>query len=655
MNHTKKRLCIYLTYDKQQRIDSYIGYMLKELKSCVDHLVVVCNETEILSGREILGEYADEIFCRENLGFDAGGFKDALCEYISWDRVWKYDELILVNDSMFGPFRPMKEIFSEMDGRGTDFWGLTVHAEAVTENLGHIPEHIQSFFLVIGSNMLHSDVFRAYWEDMPYYSTLVETVRQHELRFTRYFANQGFTYDSLADTRANDSVACENNYSQYVFLSFEMIVKRNFPFLKKQHIPLNTLYWQTQENLRLALDYIDRETDYDADLIWENIIRIFDASDLQRSLHLQYILPSGQDNSLQTCTEGPERVLIAFFVSYAESAGQVSEALLSTGFRDCVRIFSETEECLTAYRKHGFSCRIIRKNEIARMLAEFGCYDFVCVLQDADMTSGRRPSCVGKSLFYNMWENLIQNKTYISRVLDCFRKEKRLGFLTPPPPNFEKYFGSYKREWDGRFKTVWHIADKLDLNCRISVEKPPFLVTDYFWIRGSILKKLSGMDEIDADVLPWLWTYLAQDAGCYSGIVESEEYASINEVNLQYYLRQIGQQVRKQYGDFDTFSEMTERIRLSALRVFCKKYSRLLVYGTGEMAEKYREHLQEIEAYVVSDGQARQETLHGRPVKYLSEIAGIRDYGIILCLNEKNQAEVIPLLKQHKILHYFCM
>ena len=83
-----KRLCIYLTYDKQKIIDKYIGYMLRELKTCVDYLVVVCNEEEILSGLNILKEFADEIFYRFNIGFDAGGFKDALCEYIGWDKVF---------------------------------------------------------------------------------------------------------------------------------------------------------------------------------------------------------------------------------------------------------------------------------------------------------------------------------------------------------------------------------------------------------------------------------------------------------------------------------------------------------------------------------------------------------------------------------------
>ena len=62
-----KRLCIYLTYDKQNIVDKYIGYMLKELKSCINYLAVVCNEREINRGLDILEEYADRIFFRDNM------------------------------------------------------------------------------------------------------------------------------------------------------------------------------------------------------------------------------------------------------------------------------------------------------------------------------------------------------------------------------------------------------------------------------------------------------------------------------------------------------------------------------------------------------------------------------------------------------------
>ena len=106
-----KRLCIYLVYDKQNIVDEYIGYMLQELKTSVDTLVVVCNGLEIKKGKSILESYADKLFFRENVGFDVGGFKDALCDFLGWNEVLEYDELVLINDSFFGPFVPMDSIF----------------------------------------------------------------------------------------------------------------------------------------------------------------------------------------------------------------------------------------------------------------------------------------------------------------------------------------------------------------------------------------------------------------------------------------------------------------------------------------------------------------------------------------------------------------
>ena len=49
-----KRLCIYLTYDKQGIVDSYIEYMLRELKTISDRLIVVCNQPQIVSGEHFL-------------------------------------------------------------------------------------------------------------------------------------------------------------------------------------------------------------------------------------------------------------------------------------------------------------------------------------------------------------------------------------------------------------------------------------------------------------------------------------------------------------------------------------------------------------------------------------------------------------------------
>lgn len=642
-------LCIYLTYDKQNIVDKYIGYMLKELKTCVDYLVVVCNERKISRGLDILEEYADAIFFRDNIGFDAGGFKDALCDFIGWDKVLQYEELVLVNDSMFGPFKPMKDIFVEMNGKNVDFWGLAKHGECQSIDMGYMHEHIQSFFLVIHSRMLHSCQFREYWEKIPYYIAFRDVVSQHEVQFTHYFSSLGYSYDTLAETAPNDSNNIVNNFMQYGMICYELIKKRNFPFLKKQQLAYDTLNLQTQQNLRQAIDYINVATDYDVNLIWDNIIRTLYISDLQRSLHLQYIIPTGQ------MRVADKNVAIIVFVAYRESEEFIREYLQGVPSNFTIKIFSECEELLDDYKVQGIECRAIQRNEMVGVFAELCNYDFVCMLHDADISSDRRPSCVGKSYLYNVWENMIKNTEHICGILDLFEKESRLGFLAAPQPDFGEYFKDYGRGWNGRFETVQCIIEKLGLKCQISELKEPYRIAEDFWIRGCILQKIKLLDWDDSLYLPYIWSYLAQDAGYYSGIVESTDYAAIKEVNSQHYLNQIVAQVRRQYGFFDSFSKMKEKILVGALERFCAKHQRIFVYGIGGMAERYKMLLLDVEGYVVSDGQNKPEQWNGKQVIYLSELKELEDCGVILCLNERNQEKIIPMLQERGIYHYFCV
>ncbi len=45
-----ERICIYVTYDPEGIVDGYISYILKELKTCIECLIVVSNNGEIVCG-----------------------------------------------------------------------------------------------------------------------------------------------------------------------------------------------------------------------------------------------------------------------------------------------------------------------------------------------------------------------------------------------------------------------------------------------------------------------------------------------------------------------------------------------------------------------------------------------------------------------------
>lgn len=59
-----KRLCIYVTYNKENEIKEYMGYMLKALRGYTTTLYVVCNYLKISDGSERIVPYADDIFYR---------------------------------------------------------------------------------------------------------------------------------------------------------------------------------------------------------------------------------------------------------------------------------------------------------------------------------------------------------------------------------------------------------------------------------------------------------------------------------------------------------------------------------------------------------------------------------------------------------------
>lgn len=650
-----KRLLIYVTYDRQNIIDDYVGYFLSCMQLVADYIAVVCNMPKVEKGLCNLSEYADEIFYRENVGLDAGGFKDMLCTFLGWDKVKQYDELILVNDSFYGPFDDIRRIFTEMESRNLDFWGVMKRGPGEYGLTGNDPEHILSFFYVFQAPLLHKKEFRDYWESMPYYKDYMTVVKKYERQLTKHFADLGYAYDTYSDTEPNESSKRRNQFFQCDYLSYEMIAKRNFPFLKRKQLAYNTLHNQTQENLALSIDYIDRHTDYDVNLIWKNLIRTQHHTELQRSMGLQYILEdSGQEVQL--------RVVICVCVKWKNAIDAVCEYLERIRNICDIRIFSEDAYAMERYREKGYNVILSDKSDIEILqMATALQYSYICLIHDTDLSSDQVPSCTGKSYFFNIWENLIKNAGYIANLIQLFETKRYLGVLMHPIPIFSMWIGQLNYEWRGNYARVEQYIKELHLSAVISPEVPPIHVTNNFWIRASVIQKFSekfgsfeNHDNDFAAICNYLWDYIVQDGGKLTGIVESSFYASMNEVNYHYYLKTIMEWFADRYGYHKKLYEYKEIFRVHTAVEKCKgRHEKWYVYGTGEIAERCFEWIRDTFAFIVSDGQLKMPEFHGKPVIYLSELPEGDESGIILCLSEENQRNVLEMLEKKKINNYY--
>ncbi len=99
-----RRLVVYTIYDRRGGIDDYVVHALEGLRPHSARIVAVVNGDLTPSGRARLEPVVDEVIVRENSGFDIGAQRHAL--HHLREELSRYDEIVLTNDTWFGPVRP---------------------------------------------------------------------------------------------------------------------------------------------------------------------------------------------------------------------------------------------------------------------------------------------------------------------------------------------------------------------------------------------------------------------------------------------------------------------------------------------------------------------------------------------------------------------
>lgn len=267
MSCQKKRLGIFVFYDSDGVVDDYVIYLLKRFIVVLTKLVIVVNGRIDEKGLKSFSVISSSIYFRDNFGFDGGAYKDAIIKYLHED-LSGYDELVLCNDTFYGPFYPFENVFSFMQPLDYDFWGLSRHAGG-GKVLGigmDIPPHLQGYFLVVNKKILSSDCFLPFFKNLSYPKTYQDAIEKFEIGFTSYFSKFGFKYGDYAQARCWKTVPNCANYIRYADL---LVKDYDFPILKKKALSLSNFL--AHKNV---LDYLKNSKRYDVQLIFNNLKRL---------------------------------------------------------------------------------------------------------------------------------------------------------------------------------------------------------------------------------------------------------------------------------------------------------------------------------------------------------------------------------------------
>ena len=556
-----KKLALYVHHDPKGDVRDYILYCLNGLKEVVDDILFIVNGQITSKARRDVEALGVQILVRENEGFDWWAWKAGL-EFYGYDKIAEYDELLLTNNTYYGPIYPFSEMWAEMDKRDCDFWGISRHPEMdiYIENnpKNKVFEFIQSFWIVFRKRILRSYDFENYWKNIHEQNSYQEMLGYGETKLTKYFEDHGFSSSVYIDFEVYKKLLYNPPFINDILVIRERcpILKRKFFFDYKKDI----LQYRSDFVSKTLLAYLSKHNLYDVDLIWQDLLATQPMSVINDCLHLNYILPT----SLSRPNIKIRRTAVIMYIypkelaeycyQYATNIPEEMDIYVvntsSEVQKECQNFFSKlpnkTEYLLQQNRGRDNAALLITCKEVIKK------YDYLCFVH-SKKSNHFAYEIQGDYFREHNFLSLLCSHDYIINIMELFYKNERLGILSPLIPNVGNYAHLICDKWTCNWcNTDNFIKDKMKLE--IPLDKNimgPF--GNMFWCRTGALKTLlsypwvfedfpkeplTQSDGLLTHVIERITSMLAQYDGYYTAWVAPDFYAEAYLNNFYYRYRE---------------------------------------------------------------------------------------------------------------------
>ena len=155
---------------------------------------------------------------KPNIGYDFGSWAMAQ----AWDpSIQRAKHVILTNDSLVGPFAPLREMLGRFEASKADVYGMTS-----TTQFG---PHLQSYFLGFNDAVLSEPALSRFWRSIRHERDKEVVIHRNEIGLGQLLRRKGFSQDAafpywrVVDKGLNPTI-----------LGWQRLLEIGFPFVKRQ-------------------------------------------------------------------------------------------------------------------------------------------------------------------------------------------------------------------------------------------------------------------------------------------------------------------------------------------------------------------------------------------------------------------------------------
>lgn len=216
------RLAFVATWSPKAGLSRSASHLIGELQM-IGYQVVVCStSTDPKPETPYPGEMLDfdevTIVRRPNLGYDFGSWAVLANLY---SHLLGADKVLMVNDSLLGPFAPLNDALADFETTSADVWGLV--------ESGQVTDHLQSFFRGFRYGCLAEPTMREFWQSLRVIDDKPMLIRAYEYGFSSLLKEWNFSADCFVDYRG-----ITGRRHNPTIAGWRRLLDAGVPFLKRE-------------------------------------------------------------------------------------------------------------------------------------------------------------------------------------------------------------------------------------------------------------------------------------------------------------------------------------------------------------------------------------------------------------------------------------
>ncbi len=178
------RVCIFVHWDSGGDVREHVLHQIRSLAAAGVSVLFVTNSGRLRpAAMEAVKLICAGVIIRRNVGYDFGAWREGI-EQAALPRP-NTAMVLISNDSVYGPVRPLHDLLSRMDFTVADVWGCTESWQS--------RYHLQSYLMAFSPHVVASEAWRGFWAEVRPTWAKIWLIRLYELGLTQQLLKAGFT------------------------------------------------------------------------------------------------------------------------------------------------------------------------------------------------------------------------------------------------------------------------------------------------------------------------------------------------------------------------------------------------------------------------------------------------------------------------------